>query len=131
MVFLGLGTAAPIRRYTQKECWEGAQQTPQFETLTPRSRAILKKVLTGNNGITTRHLVLEDLSQAFELTPDALHRRFVQNAPVLASQAAEKALAHSGEDSQAIDGLIVSTCTGYLCPGLSSYLVEALNLRPE
>jgi alkylresorcinol/alkylpyrone synthase len=131
MVFHGLGTAAPARRYTQKECWEGAQQTPQFETLTPRSRAILKKVLTGNNGITTRHLVLENLSQAFELTPDALHQRFVQNAPLLASQAAEKALGHSGEDRRAIGALIVSTCTGYLCPGLSSYLVEALKLRPE
>lgn len=131
MIFHGLGTAAPERRYTQKECWEGAQLTPQFEILTPRSRAILKKILTGNNGITTRHLVLDNLSQAFQLTPDALHQRFVQNAPLLASQAAEKALTHSGEDRQAIGALIVSTCTGYLCPGLSSYLVEALKLRPE
>jgi alkylresorcinol/alkylpyrone synthase len=30
-----------------------------------------------------------------------------------------------------IDGLIVSTCTGYLCPGLSSYVAERLRLRPE
>jgi len=131
MVIVGLGTAAPSRRYTQKECWEAAQKTKQFEQLTSRSRAIIKKILTGNNGIETRHLALEDISQAFELTPDALHARFARNAPLLAKQAAERALADSGDDAQAIDALVVSTCTGYLCPGLSSYLAEGLGLSPE
>ena len=131
MVILGLGTAAPPRRYTQAECWEGAQKTRQFEQLTPRSRAILRKVLIGNNGISSRHLVLDDVSEAFELTPDALHARFARFAPLLAQQAAERALADSGHDAGEIDALIVSTCTGYLCPGLSSYVVESLDLRRD
>src|SRR5207244_10626509 len=30
-----------------------------------------------------------------------------------------------------IDALIISTCTGYLCPGLSSYVAERLGLRAD
>src|SRR5262249_56501021 len=30
-----------------------------------------------------------------------------------------------------IDALVISTCTGYLCPGLTSYVAERLKLRPE
>jgi len=130
MVIQGLGTAAPSHRYTQKECWEAAQDIERFQQLEPRSRAIIKKVLTGNNGISTRHLVLDDISQAFELNPDALHARFARHAPRLGKQAAERALADAGAEPSAIDGVIVSTCTGYLCPGLSSYLIEDLGLRP-
>ncbi len=131
MFILGLGTASPQRRYTQRECWEAAQTMPQFLQLNPRSRAILKKVLTGNNGISTRHLSLTDISQVFELTPDALHARFEANAPLLAREAAARALADSGDDATAIDAIVISTCTGYLCPGLSSYLAEGLGLRPD
>jgi alkylresorcinol/alkylpyrone synthase len=30
-----------------------------------------------------------------------------------------------------IDAVVISTCTGYLCPGLSGYVVERLGLRPD
>lgn len=131
MLIAGLGTAAPPRRYTQRECWEALEGSARLETLTPRSRAILRKVLTGANGIKTRHLALESLDQAFELTPDTLHRRFLQHAPALAAEAAHRALADSATAPEAIDAVLVSTCTGYLCPGLSSYLLERLSLRPQ
>ncbi|MFW6259224.1 MAG: 4-(cytidine 5'-diphospho)-2-C-methyl-D-erythritol kinase, partial [Halochromatium sp.] len=32
---------------------------------------------------------------------------------------------------EAVDGLVVNTCTGYLCPGLSSYVAEDLGLRTD
>jgi len=131
MVILGLGTATPPRIYAQTECWEALQQAGQFQQLNSRARAILKKVLTGNNGIATRHLALEPLTQAFELNPDALHARFRQHAPQLATEAAERALADAHTPPDAIDALIVSTCTGYLCPGLTSYVGERLGLRPD
>ena len=54
---------------------------PGFTSSSPRSRAILKKVLNGSSGIATRHLALENLGQAFDLTPDVLHARFARNAP--------------------------------------------------
>jgi predicted naringenin-chalcone synthase len=131
MFIKGLGTAAPPRRYAQQECWEALLESARFHQLRPRSRAILKKVLNGNNGIATRHLALDHLGQAFELTPDVLQARFARNAPLLATQAAERALADAGGRPADIDALVISTCTGYLCPGLTSYVSERLGCRPD
>src|ERR1043166_4044254 len=103
MFIIGLGTAAPPRRYTQAECWHALQNSARFQQLNPRSHAILRKVLTGNNGIATRHLALENLDDAFDLTPDALHARFIQNAPLLGEQAAERALAQANTQPGEID----------------------------
>src|SRR4051794_27525213 len=90
MFITGIGTATPPHCYTQNQCWEVFARSPLSRQLEPRSRAIIKKVLTSDNGISTRHLALETLEQAFELTPDAPHARFAKNAPDLASQAATK-----------------------------------------
>jgi predicted naringenin-chalcone synthase len=131
MFITGLGTSAPVTRYRQAECWDALQESKIYSELQPRSRAILKKVLLGNNGIATRHLSLASLSEAFEMTPDALHARFAQHAPRLATSAAERALANAGVKAEQIDGVVISTCTGYLCPGLTSYVSENLRLRPD
>src|SRR6267378_2876178 len=131
MFISGLGTATPPKRYAQRECWEALRAAGEFSQLNSRSKAILKKVLQGDNGIATRHLALEPLSEAFNLTPDALHTRFIKHAPALASQAAANALKDAALQSDEIDALIVSTCTGYLCPGLTSYVSERLGLRTD
>ena len=131
MFITGLGTAVPAQRYAQGDCWEALLQSSRFHQLEPRSRAILKKVLNGSSGIATRHLALENLGQAFDLTPDVLHARFTRNAPLLATQAAERALADAGNQPDEIDALVISTCTGYLCPGLTSYVAERLGCRPD
>jgi predicted naringenin-chalcone synthase len=131
MFIIGLGTAAPPHRYAQCDCWDAVQQAEQFAALTPRSRAILKKVLLGDNGIATRHLALDSLSQAFALTPDVLQARFAAHAPALATQAAERALKDAGRKAKEIDAILISTCTGYLCPGLTSYVSERLGLRSD
>ena len=83
----------PAQFYAQRECWEALLQSARFHQVRPRSRAILKKVLNGSSGIAARHLALENLAQAFELTPDVMQARFATNAPLLASQAAELARA--------------------------------------
>jgi alkylresorcinol/alkylpyrone synthase len=88
-------------------------------------------VLTSENGIATRHFALEKLEEAFEIIPDALHARFIKHAPALATAAAERALAQSKTRPGEIDAVLVSTCTGYLCPGLTSYVAERLGLRPD
>jgi alkylresorcinol/alkylpyrone synthase len=131
MFITGLGTALPATRYSQTQCWEALLEWKGFENLAPRSRAILKRVLLGNNGIETRHLALESLAEAFDVTPDIMHRRFVSHAPKLAAEAAARALRCAGLEARAVDALIISTCTGYLCPGLSSYVSEKLELRSD
>jgi alkylresorcinol/alkylpyrone synthase len=115
----------------QTECWEAVQQTPQFNDLTLRSRAILKKVLLGKNGVVSRHLSLNTLQEAFDLRPDVLHHRFAQHAPRLAVEAGSQALRQGKLSATEIDALVISTCTGYLCPGLSSFVAESLGLRTD
>src|ERR1041385_9242996 len=131
MFITGLGTALPPRRFTQSEIWSALQASPQFNQFSPRSRALLAKVLTGPSGIGTRHFAVNRLEDAFELTPHALHRRFATHAPTLATEAAERALADAGTAAGDIDAVLVSTCTGYLCPGLTSYVSERLGLRSD
>ena len=131
MFIIGLGTATPPQSYKQSEGWAAVQQSPQFSQLSTRSRAILRKVLTGNNGIDTRRLALESLHEVFETSPDMLHARFAKYAPLIAAQAAERALQNSCVPPKEIDALIISTCTGYLCPGLTSKVSERLGLRTD
>jgi len=109
MHVVGIGTATPVSRYAQHECWEALQNSAPFATLTSRSRAILRKVLCGDNGIITRHLALDPLTEAFDLTPDALHGRFARHAPALATQAAQRALANAETKSNEIDAVLIST----------------------
>ncbi len=94
-------------------------------------RSILQGILTHDNGIETRALALDSLDESFDLDPDTLHRRFVKHAPRLATEAARGALRDAGLAADRIDAVVVSTCTGYLCPGLSSYVAESLGLRPD
>ncbi len=128
MYLRGIGTAAPPHSYEQSQCWSALQESPQFNELTSRSRAILRKVLLAKNGIATRHLALDPLAEFFESSPDTLHGRFARHAPALATQAAERALADAGLRAETIDAVLISTCTGYLCPGLTSYVTEQLGL---
>lgn len=131
MFFIGLGTAVPIQRYAQRDSWDALQNSPQFPQLKPRSRSILKKVLCGDNGIDARHLALNPLAEVFNLTPDVLQARFARHAPALATEAAQRALKDAKCKPAEIDAILISTCTGYLCPGLTSYVSEQLGLRPD
>ncbi|MGZ5037142.1 MAG: type III polyketide synthase [Usitatibacter sp.] len=130
MFITALGTAVPPRSFTQKDCWEALHRAKRPE-LTPRTRAVLEGILNHDHGIERRSLALDTLDESFELDPDTLHRRFSIHAPALASQAASRALASAGLRAQDIDAVIVSTCTGYLCPGLTSYVAESLGLRGD
>jgi alkylresorcinol/alkylpyrone synthase len=131
MFITGLGTATPPHRYTQTECWEAFQAAPQFARLDRRARGTLHSVLLRDNGIRTRDLALDSLADVFAADADTLHSRFAQHAPALASAAATRALQQAGRQPQDMDAIIVSTCTGYLCPGLTSYVGEALGLRAD
>jgi polyketide synthase Type III len=130
MHIVGLGTAVPPRSFTQAECWEALQRADRPE-ITPRTRAILQGILLHDNGIERRSLALDTLDEGFDIDPDTLHQRFVRHAPALASQAARNALREAGLATRQVDAVIISTCTGYLCPGLTSYVAEALGLRHD
>ena len=131
MYLRGLGTAQPPTRYTKAQCLDAFQRSAWFARLDSRSHMIARLVLQRDNGIESRHLALDSLDEVFTIDPDTLDRRFLAHAPALASAAGAKALASAGLDPRDIDAIVVSTCTGYLCPGLSGYVVERLGLRAD
>lgn len=125
-----IGTALPERRYTKAECLEAFSRSPWYERLDARAHAVARAVLTRDNGIDQRWLAVESLAEVFAIDPDTLQRRFALHAPRLAANAGRAALERAGLAPGAVGAVIVSTCTGYLCPGLSSYMVERLALAP-
>jgi predicted naringenin-chalcone synthase len=131
MFITGVGTAVPPDRYTQRDCYEALAPTRLYASLTPGSRSLLRKVLLGANGIEARHLAFHPITRGFELGVNTLHARFLEHAPTLATQAATQALANARCAREQIDALLISTCTGYLCPGLTSYVAERLQLRSD
>ncbi|MFP4166967.1 MAG: type III polyketide synthase [Opitutales bacterium] len=131
MYLQALEHAVPEARFTQPECWEILQRSPFLERLRPGSRALLEKVLLGDSGIDGRYFAERDLQSLFSRDAEALNRRFEDEAPQLAEAAAHKALAACGMRAEDLDALFICTCTGYLCPGLSSHVSERLGLAPE
>ena len=129
MFLTGLGTATPAQRYTKEQCWSAFQSSDWCARLDRRSHAIGEAVLLRDNGLSTRHLALGSLAEGFAIDPDTLHRRFATHAPALATEAALEAMRDARIDAGEIDALVISTCTGYLCPGLTSYVAERLGLR--
>ncbi len=128
MFINGIGTATPPARYTKAECLEAFHRSEWFARLDTRSHLIARTVLQRDNGIEARRLALGSLDEVFTIDPDTLDRRFLAHAPSLAREAGASALAAAGIDAADIDAVVVSTCTGYLCPGLSGYVIEGLGL---
>lgn len=131
MFFLGIGTATPAARYTKAQCLQAFQGSAWFDRLDARSHLVARTVLERDNGIEARRLAVDSLAEVFRIDPDTLAKRFLDHAPVLAAQAAERALADAGLAAQQIDAVVVSTCTGYVCPGLSGHVIERLGLRAD
>ena len=131
MFITGLGTAVPQKKYSKAECLAAFETSHWYAQLDTRAHLVARTVLQRDNGIETRHLAIDSLQDVFAIDPNTLARRFSENAPKLSAEASLKALQWSCLQAEQIDAVVVSTCTGYLCPGLSGYLVEALGLRDD
>ena len=131
MFFAGIGTSTPTGRYTKAECLDAFENSSWFARLDARSHFVARTVLQRDNGIEARRLAVASLEEVFCIDTETLSNRFALNAPLLASEAAHNALAAAGLGANQIDAVVVSTCTGYLCPGLSGHLVERLGLRTD
>lgn len=128
MYLQSLANRTPRRAYSQHDCWDIFRQSRTARQVKDRSLTIMEKVLTGDNGITKRHFACEDLEGLFDRDAEVLNRDFEFAAPRLASEALGEALEKAGQRPQDLDALLVCTCTGYLCPGLSSYISERVGL---
>ena len=96
MHFHSIGLAVPDRSFAQSEVLQTLETDETFAGLTEKSKNLLRKVLSGKNGIERRHLALKEVREAFVFQPDAMMARFRQHAPALATRAGHQALAKAG-----------------------------------
>jgi polyketide synthase Type III len=122
---LSLGTSLPHDRYSQEEIYAMASTYSEIYR-NPRVRQLFM-----NSDIDFRHLYLkrEDL-KGIE-SSDELHARFRRGAVDIGAKAVSSSLAQCGLVAADIDFLVVATCTGYLCPGLSAILIKELGFRND
>ena len=124
-ILRGLGTATPPLYATQQEAYEFF--TRHF-TLKPDEQNLYRRILLDGK-IKGRYLGMDAVTDALETDPDRRLARFLKFGRLTAVAAARRALAEAGVKPGEITGLIVNTCTGYLCPGLSSYIAKDLGLK--
>jgi predicted naringenin-chalcone synthase len=70
----------------------------------------------------------EDLPKLKDEDPDIRVNRFTHYSTELSAEASLRALGRVGLHPGNVTGVIVNTCTGYLCPGIATYLAEKLDL---
>ena len=103
-----------------------------LDGLLPRSASLVGKILTqGNSGISRRHFALDEIGAVFGRDAQALNEGFEREAPALAGAALSRALERAGLAAGDLDALMICTCTGYLCPGVTSHVAERLGLRDD
>jgi predicted naringenin-chalcone synthase len=127
-----IASAFPEQFYTQPECAEMARISPHAEQiLTPNSQQLLQTILDGDSGISKRHFAIEDMTGVYDLDAGQLNRAYERHAPALAAEALASAMEKSGTAAAELDAVFICTCTGYLCPGVSSHVAEKLGLRDD
>jgi len=129
MYLHALATAVPPATFTPADCAILAQQPSVRARISRRSSLILQTILRTDHGIAARHFAVHDVDRVFDLTADELNLAFRSEGPKLAGRALTAALNQADLKANDIDALLICTCTGYLCPGLTSYVSEQLGLR--
>ncbi len=101
------------------------------DTIKPSGRALhLYKRFLLDDGIHQRYFASDNLQQLLNESVDEKMQRFEHWAVKLSVEAVQKILQNQHYNPQDIDAVFVSTCTGYLCPGLSTYICQQVGL-PE
>jgi polyketide synthase Type III len=122
---LGIGTALPARRYSQREIYDiSAFHYPMYRN--PRIEQIFM-----NSDIDYRHFSFDKETFVPHESSDELHARFEQNSVPLAAEAVRGCLAAAGADVGSVDAVIAVSCTGYLCPGISALLIKEMGMRND
>lgn len=132
MYLKSIATAVPPNSFTQPSCWEAMNGGLLLGDLRPRSVDLIRKILTNpDSGIERRNLAFDRIDAVFHHDAQDLNETFEREAPPLAHAALSRALEQAGIAAHQLDALFVCTCTGYLCPGVSSHLAEQAGMRPD
>lgn len=95
--------------------------------LSSRSMSLIHAFFS-HPSIKRRNFAIDDVESLVDEDVDARVARFTKWSQELSAQAINQALARAGLCADDVGGLVVNTCTGYICPGISTYLIEKLGL---
>lgn len=98
--------------------------------LEPKSISKMHKIFT-HPSVLKRHIAVNNIECLVNEDPDMRIARFTYWAVELSAKAVNNAIAQVGLTLDEISGLVVNTCTGYICPGISTYLMEKLGLSDK
>jgi len=117
---IAIGTANPPEKFTQEEIYNLCGYQSQ------KVKSIFE-----NSDIQTRHLYVNRRNfQPFE-TVDELNQRYKEGSLEIACSAICNSVKPASLKVKEIDFLGVVSCTGYLCPGLSSLLIKRMSFRND
>ena len=121
-----VGVAVPPRQMNQEEvcCFLSEHYSHRLNS---RSHSTMEKVFA-HPSIRNRHFAIDALPSIIDEDPDSRIDRFTRWGVELACSAARGALERAGVGLESVKALVVNTCTGYICPGLSTYVLENLGL---
>ncbi len=121
-----LGLATPPFQVEQTVAGEILEAHAGHE-LSDRSLSVMRK-LFAHPSINSRSFAVEDSDTVFNEDPDSRIGRFTKWSIALSSEAVIKALDAANVGIGEVSAMIINTCTGYICPGISTYLIEKLGL---
>jgi alkylresorcinol/alkylpyrone synthase len=121
-----VAVATPPFTIDQMECERLVQKHYQGR-LSSRSLSLIR-TLFSHPSIRRRSFALDNIECLVDEDLDARVARFTHWSLELSAKAINQALAQAGLDVGDVSGLVVNTCTGYICPGISTYLIEKLGL---
>ena len=95
--------------------------------LNSRSMGLIKTCFS-HPSINKRHFAIDDPRELVDEDPDTRIKRFTTRSVDLSAEAITKALGRARIGVNDVSAIVVNTCTGYICPGISTYLIERLGL---
>src|SRR3989344_5435978 len=124
---VAIGTANPERCLTQQESWEHLKR---LRKLSPLEKKYYERFML-DDGISRRYLALPELEDIFCEDQDLIIKRYGEEAQKIAERSTLQALVQAKINKNAVGFISTTTCTGYLCPGLSSYIIEKIGLNDD
>lgn len=124
---IGIETANPDNGLTQEETLDVVRKYLKPSALT---EGLYQRFLM-DKGIRRRFFAWENPEVLVHESVDDKMRRFERSAVDLAVKASQKVLEAKKMPAQDIKAVFVCTCTGYLCPGLSTYVSQRLGLASD
>jgi predicted naringenin-chalcone synthase len=124
---LAVATAVPPLRVTQTQALRFILR--RFK-IRPATRALYRRVFA-HESVSTRHFSLTSLDEVMESDPDRINRRFERQAVALSVRSLRSALKQANLLPRDVRFLVVTTCTGYVCPGLAAHVIGSAGLRPD